>query len=356
LTEYGGQHKLSDLPHVVAAVSEVEELEGLVANLTAEGAWLAAANAGPGQAEHTREIFVFVDNFDDFSEEIENQRALVDSMSRLMRRYQREGMHFIVAFAPEASTSDLRRRVLSANYGIGLQTAQAVDVLKVSRTPAGVRDKSLPVGRGYLVKSGQPVMIQVASPYEGMGSGYAAAGSSTDGDLELEAERAIQALDAWVERIKARYGDAKATWTEGTAAAEAVKTGVPSAKVNQMLGLVQRALRVETGQVGDGDGTETITSKLLATNIALWQDEATLMALMKDIWRKSLKSIGMDDMGVDMFISSSDETSVLWEVDRVLTTAEEELQARHEIVEAEPQPAAGEEPIAAAPQETEVES
>ena len=114
----------------------------------AEGAWLASNNAGAGQSDRNREIFVFIDNFDDFSEEIENQRPLVESMGRLMRRYQREGMHFVVAFTPEASTSDLRRRVLSSNYGIGLQTAQAVDVLKVARTPAGVRDKSLPVGRG----------------------------------------------------------------------------------------------------------------------------------------------------------------------------------------------------------------
>ncbi len=171
------------------------------------------------------------------------------------------GLHFVVAFTPEAGTSDLRRRVLSFNYELGLQTAQAVDVLKVSRIPAGVRDRSLPVGRGYLVNSGQPVLIQVASPYDGMVDNAGLSGWRADNDLESEAGRVAQALDAWVERIKVRYGDAKAAWSGGATVAEPVRTGQPSARANQMLRLVQRALRVETQQASTTGGVSQVVNE-----------------------------------------------------------------------------------------------
>ncbi|MCB0205781.1 MAG: hypothetical protein KDH89_13245, partial [Anaerolineae bacterium] len=74
LTEYGGQRKLEDLPHVLAAVSEPEVLEGLVEKLKTEGEHLVA-----GTTE--RELFVFIDNFDDFSEEVEAIRNLPKELS-----------------------------------------------------------------------------------------------------------------------------------------------------------------------------------------------------------------------------------------------------------------------------------
>ena len=153
----------------------------------------------------------------------------------------------------------------------------------------------------------------------------------------------IQAVYALAERIKARSGDAKSTLSTGMAPVELVKTGQPSAKVNQMLGLVQRALRVEAGQSGAGDGvSDTITAKLFATDIALWQDETTLFALMKDIWRRSLQDI-MGETGADMIISNSDNTSVLMEVEQLLAKAEEDLQARQQASDDETQEAEGEE-------------
>lgn len=321
LMEYGGQRTLSDLPHVAAAVSEIEELEGLIANLMAEGETMASGQIA-------RELFVFIDNFDDFSEEIESQRNLLDSMSRLVRRYQRAGLHLVVAFGPEAGASDLRRRVLGANYGLGLQTAQAVDVLKVSRTPAGVRDKSLPLGRGYLVKSGQPVLIQVASPYENMVNSADLSPWSRGDDQAREAERVVRALDAWVQRIAARYGGVKAGWTSGAVAAAPAHAGQPSAKAQQMLGLVQRALRVEAQQMDAPSGAETVMTRLLAIDVARWQEEETLLGLMKTIWRNYLLGSGFDETGATLFIDNSDEISLLWEVERLLTSAEEALQAR----------------------------
>ncbi|MFZ2488088.1 MAG: FtsK/SpoIIIE domain-containing protein [Anaerolineae bacterium] len=318
LMDYGGRHKLSDLPHVLAAVSEIEDLEALTTKLSAEGMLMAVANAAGGVGARPRELFVFIDNFDDFSEELESQRALMEGVSRLLRRFQREGMHFVVAFAPEASTSDMRRRILSSNYGIGLQTSQAVDVLKVARTPAAVRDASLPTGRGYLIKSGQPVMIQVASPYHGMTAG---SNEGSRDDLEQQAERQIEALDAWVERIQQHYGDMQAVWLSGADEGAAAPTaGRPSPKVNKMLALLQRAMRVEAQQGGqDGHG---VTDKLLATDIVLWQDDATLLGLVKQIWRQSLLQSGFDEASADLFVDNSDETSIFSEAERLLAEAE----------------------------------
>ncbi|MER2598589.1 MAG: FtsK/SpoIIIE domain-containing protein [Caldilineales bacterium] len=329
LMDYGGQHKVSDLPHVLAAVSEIEDLEALLTNLTAEGVLMAVANAAAGVNARARELFIFIDNFDDFSEELESQRSLMDGFSRLLRRFQREGMHFVVAFAPEASTSDVRRRILSSNYGIGLQTSQAVDVLKVARTPAAVRDASLPVGRGYLIKSGQPVMIQIGSPYHSMIAG----GESSHDDLEQQAERQIEALDAWVERISRHYGDSRAAWLSGAdtaAQSTAPVLGRPSPKVSKMLALLQRAMRVEAQQ--DAQNGHSVTDKLLSTDIVLWQDEATLLGLVKQIWRNNLLQSGFDDTGADLFVDNSDETSILSEAERILDGAEAAQEEESEVV------------------------
>ncbi len=279
-------------------------------------------------------------------------------MSRLVRRYQRAGVHFVVAFGPEASTSDLRRRVLAANYGLGLQTAQAVDMLKVSRTPPGVRDKSLPVGRGYLVKSGQPVLIQVASPYENMVDSADLSPWSRGDDLAREAERVVKALDAWVERITVRYGDVKATWSTASTAAEPSRTAQPSAKTQRMLGLAQRALRVEAEQLRlgmAGRNAGSTMDSLLAIDVTRWQDEETLIGLMQGIWRRHLLDSGMDEMGVASIVDSSDETSVLWMVESLLTSAEEDMQTRQmpEVGQAAAGEASVAAPTAAAPEQSE---
>ena len=78
MIEYGGERKLTDLPFVLAAISEIEEMEGLLANLRSEGERLAGSG---------RELFVFIDNFDDFSEEVETSRNLPRDLAGLVRRF-----------------------------------------------------------------------------------------------------------------------------------------------------------------------------------------------------------------------------------------------------------------------------
>ncbi|HIP73560.1 MAG TPA: DUF87 domain-containing protein, partial [Anaerolineae bacterium] len=79
---YGGERQLDELPHVVTAVTEIEQIEELVANLKRECAALAAG-------EDDRELFVFIDNFDDFVDELARMRDAERDLSSLARRYGR---------------------------------------------------------------------------------------------------------------------------------------------------------------------------------------------------------------------------------------------------------------------------
>jgi DNA segregation ATPase FtsK/SpoIIIE-like protein len=258
--EYGGRHKLDELPHVLMSISEVEQMERLLTNLKAECEVLAGQDTN-------HELFIIIDNYDDFSEEIERMRDLPRDLAGLARRYGGDGLHFIIAGALDSGISELRRRVQSANYGIGLRTGQALDTLRVSRRPAALRDKELSVGRGFIVKSGQPTMIQVASPYEDMGV------TITGGESEDEEEKVAQALDIWVEKIQAKYPEQHAVWAQPLPEEEAQADGSGGdSETSPAIDLLRRILHKQ----GDGDKDD----------IAGWDDTAVLMKFIKDALEK----------------------------------------------------------------------
>jgi hypothetical protein len=254
--DYGGEHRLDELPHVVSAVTEVEQLETMVANLKTECEALAAEDS-------EREIFVIIDNFDDFSEEVERMRDLPRDLAGMARRYGRDGLHFIIGGTLDSGVSELRRRVQSANYGIGLRSAQAVDALRVTRRPAALRGKELPPGRGFIVKSGQPTMIQVAAPYDGLGA------SSTGGELEDEEAKIAQAMDGWVKGILKKHPEKRAEWSEPLPTAAADGDGiVVDSETKPIIDLLKRVIFKQA----DGDQDE----------IASWDDKAVLIKFVKD--------------------------------------------------------------------------
>ena len=255
---YGGERQLDELPHVAAAVTEIEQIEELVANLKRECAALAAE-------ENERELFVFIDNFDDFVDELARMREAERDLSSLARRYGREGLHLVVAGALD-SASDLRRRVQASNYGIGLRSAQAVDTLRVARRPAGLRGKELPVGRGFIVKSGVPTMIQTATPYEGMGVAL----SGGEEDEEMMA----LALDAWVTKIREMYPDQRAEWSElSPEMAEAAGQTAADAEIKPYIDMLRRLLVQQSN--GDAD------------KIARLEDEAILIEFARESLREA---------------------------------------------------------------------
>ncbi|MBK8050700.1 MAG: NACHT domain-containing protein [Anaerolineales bacterium] len=226
LADYGGRHRLDELPHVLSVLDEVEQLEALLPQLKAECEGLAGA-------VNRREIYVIIDNYDDFAEDLEKKRNLAQELPYLARRYGRDGLRFVIAGNLEGGGNELRRRIQSGNFGLGLRTGQALDALRVSRRPAGMQDKELNVGRGYLVKSGQTALVQVASPYEING------GTETeDNDIKV-----AQALDYWVERIVKRYPDEHLEWQ--AAPQNATSSGVGAATADpraaKLLDLLHRA-------------------------------------------------------------------------------------------------------------------
>lgn len=199
LFDYGGRHKLTELPHVLATIDEIEALVELLPRLSN----LCAALA---ESDPPRELFIFIDNFDDFGDELANKRQLDQELARLARRSGRDGLHFVIAGSTEitSSTAELRRRVQSSNYGLGLRIGQALETLRVNKRPAGMQDAELPIGRGYLVKAGSTTLLQVATPY-------------TDQAIETPLASGFtatpaQVLDGWMERILTRHPDERAQW------------------------------------------------------------------------------------------------------------------------------------------------
>ncbi len=307
--EYGGARSLAELPHVLATVYELEQLEGVATALKKECTLLTASNP-------PKEIFVVIDNFDDTSEEIERHRALESELAGLVRRYGREGLHFVVAGALDGGVSELKRRIQAANFGIGLRTAQALDALRVMRTPAGFRGKELPIGRGYMVRSGQATLIQAASPYEGLNG-------SDSGSVpeEVEDQHIARPLDSWVELIQGRYPGQKAEWsatveqvfsTNGASHAQSEAT-------RQMLHLLQRAMRWETRRLREEKGVESVlTAALAGLDAAGWNDEGSLLRVLTEVWREEMKANGLSD---DV-VNSMDPTSLLMDMEASLPSVE----------------------------------
>jgi DNA segregation ATPase FtsK/SpoIIIE, S-DNA-T family len=321
-TDYGGSRSLAELPHVLSSLTEVEQIEALLLQLNAECAQMAAAGSEGA-------IFVVIDNFDDFSDETENKHSLGSDIAALARRFGRDGLHFIVAGTPEGSANELKRRIQGANYGIGLRTASAVETLRVMRTPPALRNKELPIGRGFIVKSGQTTMIQVANPYT---ESSAAPSGPEDDD-----ERRIRALDGWVEQLRTKYTDQQATW-QASAETETAPSAAPPAerqKITRMLAVLQHGMRKEleilkqgngahkqpeNGEQESGDGEheqpgngthELITAKLMQFDIGSWNNPEVLVGLLKDLYVRQQEAIGLDAATAKSMTEYLDDESLL---------------------------------------------
>lgn len=307
LADYGGTQRLDSFPHVLTSITEVEPFKACLEEIKTECEALAT-----GQT--TRELFVIIDSFDDFNEEIERERDLQRDLATLARRYGRDGLHFVIAGTLDSSgSSELRRRVLSSNYGIGLRTAETLTPLRVARTPAALQGKELPLGRGYWVKAGQPTMIQVATPFTQSSSPF-----TSDEDTEKNEELLIRALDKWITQIQQQYPEPRAAWSSGTVdgATTADSTPQQSAEVQRMLAALQGFMRKEMAELKGANGTNgtdtLITTGLLALDLQRWHNEAALKELVKRAFVKAQyagmpeeTAIGLVDsmeMGTDDFL------------------------------------------------------
>jgi hypothetical protein len=302
---YGGANRLDQLPHVVASIVEAGELPGLVERLEGECKAIEADNG-------RRSLFVVIDNFDDLAEDTlstrDNEvREAGNTLVRLARRYGTRGVHFLAAGA-FAAPSDMGRILLASNFGIGLRTGAALDTLKVNRIPSSLRDRELGVGRGFIIKSGQATMIQVATPYQDQavastGSEIDARGLGGDEARGDEEDAAVAALDAWIAQLREQWQEyTPATWAQlaeggGGAAARTGATLVLSRQVVAMQDFLRKAmlreLRNEAGEAGNGAGHELLTQRWLMLSAEAQGDESVLLGLCRDAVVQKLRADGV---------------------------------------------------------------
>jgi hypothetical protein len=185
LIRYGGQQTLADLPHVVAAVTDNQGLVSAIESLEVESERLE---------EGGRRILVVIDNYDTFADEARDVQGALSVLGQMARQRGTDGLHFVVAGSPNIvrSPEDLRKQIQMPRLGIALQTEDAVLALN-GRIPRSLAEAELPLGRGFVVRSGRTFMLQIATPYE-------------------DDERQADSLDRWVLEIQDRYPGQDVSW------------------------------------------------------------------------------------------------------------------------------------------------
>jgi hypothetical protein len=332
--DYGGRHKLNDLPHVVATVYEPTDLEEVIPKVRSLAESMALSDPA-------REIFILIDNFDDTAAELEGVQ-IARELSALVRRFDREGLHCVIVGGTVSTSFELQRRVRNAGYGIGLRTAEAVGALNAARTPAAFRGGAeLPVGRGYIVRSGQTTMVQVADPYVGLelsgngnghspngqrsnghGNGLVPNGHADDADDDDPEDATAIALDAWVEKLTAKYEGYEPGWTVVVAAEEAEVEAPPSPKALKLGALVNRAKAWEADQVAAKPDLEPlIQTQVDAFEESTWRDEEALLSVLRGIVQRNLaKALG--EATAESMVSAMYADDVINQIDRILPKEE----------------------------------
>ncbi|MBK8020097.1 MAG: hypothetical protein IPK19_01415 [Chloroflexi bacterium] len=151
----GGVRSFLDLPHVIAGVSEPEELKEVLRHLRYE------FNDMPVEANKPlRHLFVFIDNYDDF-EEMGVKPADLAPLTRF--KPGRPLVHFVVAGSDIKlkTADDLTRRIARGGLAMENKTAQSSPFN--ANLKKAVREAELPLARAFLISSGQARMVQVAS-------------------------------------------------------------------------------------------------------------------------------------------------------------------------------------------------
>ena len=227
LARYGGQASLADLPHVLAVLHEADGLPALVQQVAAECRAMA-------ERRSDRQLFVIIDNFDDFIEEVERDRDSSESLghlAQLANRHGTDGLHVIIGGLLDGASA-LKSRVLASGYGVGLRNADSLASLRAYTHSF----KDMPAGRGYTAAAGHLTKIQIAQPYR---------------DPEARATE----LDNWVAAIRERYAtDAPAQWAEPLAEQapgdDATQTPTHSLASAEAYALLKKAIVVASAQQG----------------------------------------------------------------------------------------------------------
>ena len=186
LIEHDGERQLSDLPHVIDAITRPEDMGKLIEQLESD----CKHNAQLSKQERSP-FFILIDNYISFIEEADKEEVKV--LAKLERQFASSGLHFVIAGSPDiySTRDDLRRQIQNSRFAIALDT-DSIDRLG-GRIPGSLRATELPPGRGFVVKSSRTRMVQFATPYE------------NDESIEID-------LDRWIEDVIAQYPNELAEW------------------------------------------------------------------------------------------------------------------------------------------------
>jgi DNA segregation ATPase FtsK/SpoIIIE, S-DNA-T family len=186
--DYGGERTLADLPHVMQTFFQPTDLGDLAENLKME-------LKQPEYRQKKKQLFLLIDDYDSFWEEGErSNRACFDEIAGLAREFGTSGFHIVICGSTSItrSSDEIKKQAFASSFGLGLLTSEAASTLN-GKVPRHLANAELPLGRGFLVKSGRTSMIQVATPYLN--------------DSEVE-----KSLDAYIERLCSKYPGQKARW------------------------------------------------------------------------------------------------------------------------------------------------
>jgi DNA segregation ATPase FtsK/SpoIIIE, S-DNA-T family len=181
-----GQHTLASLPHVMDVVSERQDIERMIAHLNYE------YNELPTSKVSKREVFVFIDNYDELKD-LKPDLAALAALTRT--RPGRPPLHFILCGTPLGlrNADDFLKRITMTRNALALESASVQAAPLNATIPRSLREGELPLGRGFLVKAGKTAMLQLATPY------------NQDEPMEVT-------LDRWIDDIIGRNKGAKAAW------------------------------------------------------------------------------------------------------------------------------------------------
>src|SRR3990172_5702647 len=168
----GGDNTLDRLPHVLATVTNADELDAVVRRLNAEydddvikG---LRGKAGFKPVDNSRRsIFVIIDHYDDA--DVLNRSGV--GLTGLSVVGKGKNLHFVIGGSLDImrkSGDELRRRAEGSRYTLVLQDVEQVRYMGIRGDFSGFKD--LPPGRGFLVKAVQAPLVQMAMPFvEGKG-------------------------------------------------------------------------------------------------------------------------------------------------------------------------------------------
>ncbi len=199
LYNYGGEKSLANLPHVLAAISEPEEIEEVVRRLQVEYDDDLAERVHTKSDEFRAEdqprpaIVVVVDNYGEFGSLV--NRMLLSDLAEMARKYGSEGLHFVIggALSDLRSRDDFLKQVEAPRYSLVLQDIEAVRNMG-GKVPYAMLKGEYPPGRGFIIKSVRVALTQVGMPFDEYN------------------ENVEEELDGWIDAISVEHWPEEAEW------------------------------------------------------------------------------------------------------------------------------------------------